>query len=260
MKYLSHFTRRASVILGLLLGCGNTQAEEFGIEWEMTFRPFEFWDPATLAFAQVFADEKGGCVVRLDAARANNQGRKQFFIFLDQHGEEKYRFELTSGSDGNCELVSSERAVIRVESGNTSHYEVIRFGETGEVVRNSTPNTFGTSLLSNGGLRTDNRSFWYVDDLSSESAGGLIRNAVIRKLSFGSDDSPEPAPVLFSGVNGDNAIVAWKTKVGSQYQVQKSTDLESWSDIGLPITGTGERMNYSEANLGEPLYLRIVVL
>jgi len=65
---------------------------------------------------------------------------------------------------------------------------------------------------------------------------------------------------LFSGVNGENAIVSWKSNVGSQYQVQKSTDLESWSDIGLPITGTGDQMNYSEANLGEQLYLRIIIL
>ena len=260
MKHLSNFTRRALVILGLLLICGNTQAEETGLEWEKTFRPSEFWDQATAAEANVFADEKGGCVVGLNVRRGFQE--KQFFIFLDQHGEERYRFE-SPLFNGRCELVSSGRAVISIDSAWATSFEVICFSETGEVVRTTTQNAVGNrdSLLNNDqlGNTTDNRTFWYTS-AQSELAGGVVRNAVIRKYSFRTDGPPEPAPVLFSGVNGDNAIVAWNSKVGSRYQVQKSSDLQSWSNVGLPITGTGEQMNYSEANLGEPLYLRIVVL
>ena len=259
MQHLSNFTRRALVVLGLLLICGNTQAEEFGLEWEKTFRPSDFWDQATAADAQVFADEKGGCVVGLNVRRGNQE--KQFFIFLDQHGEERYRFE-SPVFNGRCELVSSGRAVISIDSAWATSFEVICFSETGEVVRTTTQNAFGNFTLNNDefGNTTDNRTFWYTSTQLETGVGEAIINAVIRKFSFQTDNSPEPAPVLFSGVNGDNAIVAWNSKVGSRYQVQKSSDLQSWSNVGLPITGTGEQMNYSEANLGEPLYLRIVVL
>lgn len=256
MKHLSNFTLRALVVLGLLLSCGNTQAEDFGLRWEKTFRPFEFWDQATIAQAQVFADEKGGCMVKLTAIRPINQ-RKEIFIFLDEHGAERYRFESPQGRFGSIQLLSSKGAVFYF--GSEDFFETVSFSETGEVVRTASPNNFGRGTpLDSENLLTDRKSFWYTVT-SSESAGGII-NAVIRKFSFGTNDSPEPAPVLFSGVNGDNAIVAWNSKVGSRYQVQKSSDLQSWSNIGLPITGTGEQMNYSEANLGEPLYLRIVVL
>jgi hypothetical protein len=211
----------------------------------------------------IWPDEKGGAVVQVTASPPSpSNTSKEFWLFLDRNGEERYRLEFPEGKTGRPIIITSRRVAIMFESQTTAGTETISFNNTGQATRTTSANY--DSYLSNsfgpGSFVSSNlKSCVYIAG-QSEIAGGLITNSVIKKWSFGADNSPETAPVLFSGVNGENAIVSWRSNVGSQYQVQKSTDLESWSDIGLPITGTGEQMNYSEANLGEQLYLRIIVL
>jgi hypothetical protein len=82
---------------------------------------------------------------------------------------------------------------------------------------------------------------------------------VVRKYALPAPVDPAPATVVFSGVNGGNVIVSWQSEAGSSYQVQKSGDLATWTDVGVPITGTGETMTYSEAATGGRLFLRVVV-
>ena len=251
------------VILFCILPATQSRAEEFKVEWEKTLRPFEFWEQATRGYSHVWADEKGGCVVMFETflPRPSNT-YKEFWLFLDRNGEERYRLEFPEGKTGRPIIITSRRVVIMFESQTTSGTETISFNNTGQATRTTSANydSYLSNSVAPGSIVSSNlKSCVYIAG-QSETAGGLITNSVIKKWSFGADNSPETAPVLFSGVNGENAIVSWRSNVGSQYQVQKSTDLESWSDIGLPITGTGEQMNYSEANLGEQLYLRIIIL
>ena len=248
------------VILFCILPATQSKAEEFKVEWEKTLRPFEFWEQATRAGeTQVYADEKGGCVVKALFSSPNSSW-KSFFLFLDRNGEERYRLEFSEYHGATPIIITSRRVVIAFENATAKGTETISFDNAGQATR-TTSASYDDRLINPvaNGLNSDSKSCVYTVDYS-DIAGGVIRNSVIKKWSFGADNSPETAPVLFSGVNGENAIVSWKSNVGSQYQVQKSTDLESWSDIGLPITGTGEQMNYSEANLGEQLYLRIIIL
>jgi len=251
------------VILFCILPATQSKAEEFKVEWEKTLRPFEFWEQATRGYSDVWADEKGGCVVKFETflPRPSNT-RKQFWLFLDRNGEERYRLEFPEGKTGTPIIITSRRVAIMFDSQTTFGIETILFNNTGQATRTTSASydNFLTQNFSQGSIvSSDLKSCVYIVAIG-ETAGGLITNSVITKWSFGADNSPDTAPVLFSGVNGENAIVSWKSNVGSQYQVQKSTDLESWSDIGLPITGTGDQMNYSEANLGEQLYLRIIIL
>ncbi|MDB4455007.1 hypothetical protein N9138_00975 [bacterium] len=249
------------VILFCILPATQSKAEEFKVEWEKTLRPFEFWEQATRAETQVWADEKGGSVVKLGTQPPSpSNGYKEFWLFLDRNGEERYRLEFSEGKSGTPIIISSRRVVIAFSSQTTSGTETISFNNTGQATRTSSASYDSQFNNSSVGLYNSDFKSCFYTVAYAKAAGGLITNSVIKKWSFGADNSPETAPVLFSGVNGENAIVSWKSNVGSQYQVQKSTDLESWSDIGLPITGTGEQMNYSEANLGGQLYLRIVVL
>ncbi|MDA7881442.1 hypothetical protein N9A94_03980 [Akkermansiaceae bacterium] len=251
------------VILFCILPATQSEAEEFKVEWEKTLRPSEFWEQANSVSSDVWADEKGGAVVRVFASYPSpNRSFKVFWLFLDRNGEERYRLESPIGKSGSGFplIVTSRRVVIGFSSATGT--ETISFDNAGQATRTSSASydsEFSNKQVDIFKYDHDLKSCVYTQS-SSLTAGGLITNSVIKKWSFGADNSPETAPVLFSGVNGENAIVSWKSNVGSQYQVQKSTDLESWSDIGLPITGTGEQMNYSEANLGEQLYLRIIVL
>ena len=249
------------VILFCILPATQSKAEEFKVEWEKTLRPFEFWEQATRGWSTVYADEKGGSVVKFETQPPSPSNTyKEFWLFLDRNGEERYRLEFSELTSGTPIIITSRRVVIVFSNATANGTETISFDNAGQATR-TTSASYDSGLINTvaNGLNSDSKSCVYTEG-ASETAGGLIINSVIKKWSFGADNSPDTAPVLFSGVNGENAIVSWKSNVGSQYQVQKSTDLESWSDIGLPITGTGDQMNYSEANLGEQLYLRIIIL
>ena len=50
-----------------------------------------------------------------------------------------------------------------------------------------------------------------------------------------------------SGISGANFVMRWDSESGTNYQVQCSTDLASWLNIGEPISGTGASMSWSSA-------------
>ena len=39
----------------------------------------------------------------------------------------------------------------------------------------------------------------------------------------------------------------WDSVAGACYQIQSSSDLTGWADIGVPISGTGAPMSWSAA-------------
>jgi hypothetical protein len=82
---------------------------------------------------------------------------------------------------------------------------------------------------------------------------------VVRKYNLPTAATPAPAPVLFSGVNNGNLIVSRQSIVGATYQIQRSGDMVAWDNVGLPITGTGAAMNYSESSNDDELFLRVVM-
>jgi len=47
-------------------------------------------------------------------------------------------------------------------------------------------------------------------------------------------------PVISARVVGDSFEVSWFGTVGATYDVWSSTDLQSWSQVGSPWTGTGD--------------------
>ena len=69
---------------------------------------------------------------------------------------------------------------------------------------------------------------------------------------------PTLAPSTF-GLEDGNLIISWPTAVGQTYQVQRSTDLESWENIGVALTGNGTTMNYAQPSTAEKVFLRVVV-
>lgn len=88
------------------------------------------------------------------------------------------------------------------------------------------------------------------------------KKLIVRHYAFGNDGNQnnekiKKPDVLFSGASNGNAIISWASQQGAKYQVQKSTDLESWINVGLPLDGTGEPMTYSEATEGGNLFFRL---
>ena len=66
------------------------------------------------------------------------------------------------------------------------------------------------------------------------------------------------APSTF-GLEDGNLIISWPTAAGQTYQVQRSTDLESWENIGVALTGNGTTMNYAQPSNADKVFLRVVI-
>ena len=56
-----------------------------------------------------------------------------------------------------------------------------------------------------------------------------------------------------------NLIISWPAAAGHTYQVQRSTDLESWQNIGVALTGNGTTMSYSQPSNADKVFLRVVI-
>ena len=80
---------------------------------------------------------------------------------------------------------------------------------------------------------------------------------VIRKWAPASP-TPDLAPSTF-GLEDGNLILSWPTDAGQTYQVQRSTDLESWENIGVALTGNGTTMSYAQPSTVEKVFLRVVI-
>jgi hypothetical protein len=73
---------------------------------------------------------------------------------------------------------------------------------------------------------------------------------------------PEAAPTLAPstfGLEDGNLIISWPTAAGQTYQVQRSTDLESWENIGVALTGNGTTMSYAQPSNADKVFLRVVI-
>ena len=66
------------------------------------------------------------------------------------------------------------------------------------------------------------------------------------------------APSTFDLEDG-NLIISWPTAAGPTYQVQRSTNLESWENIGVALTGNGTTMSYAQPSTAEKVFLRVVI-
>lgn len=87
---------------------------------------------------------------------------------------------------------------------------------------------------------------------------GMGRNVAIRK--YGLTVSPQPEIVIpsESGVEDRNLILRWQGASGIRYQVQQSTSLSDWSDLGQPIDGNGSTLSWSQAISAPAKFFRIV--
>ena len=107
----------------------------------------------------------------------------------------------------------------------------------------------GPSAFENSsGKDTPLGNFFYVQ-LSS----------ILRKYTITSDN---PTPTLSaqtsSGFNQDNYVINWDSSSGAQYQIQSSTDLTNWVDVGSALIGTGDMMTWANHVTNSQAFYRVV--
>ena len=79
------------------------------------------------------------------------------------------------------------------------------------------------------------------------SAANDLRELPLFEITPISDPAPALAVETVNGISGTNFVMRWESVAGACYQVQCSADLTSWSDVGVPIAGTGAPMSWSAA-------------
>lgn len=63
-------------------------------------------------------------------------------------------------------------------------------------------------------------------------------------------------PAVSIAKSGDSTVrLQWQSQVNTSYQIQSSTNLQSWSDVGSPLTGDGTIRTVTNSTTGFPLRL-----
>ncbi len=106
---------------------------------------------------------------------------------------------------------------------------------------------------------------WSGAPVLNQSSSDIIyaRNVnntlIIRKYTITSDN---PTPTLSaqtsSGFNQDNYVINWDSSSGAQYQIQSSTDLTNWVDVGSALIGTGDMMTWANHVTNSQAFYRVV--
>lgn len=67
------------------------------------------------------------------------------------------------------------------------------------------------------------------------------------------------APTVQVGSGPTGVVASWASAPGALYQVQQSTDLRRWTDVGTPLIGTGATLEYLIPRTGPSTFIRVVV-
>tara|TARA_E500000178_G_C16926605_1_gene709704 strand:- start:70 stop:789 length:720 start_codon:yes stop_codon:yes gene_type:complete len=177
-----------------------------------------------------------------------NPSAEKVFILNGEDGsiidsfDVEYGFsQLTLFSEGNFAYMFNEVTIIHFINEN-GLYETLR--------------------ITNNNLVFDGGAIYQqgVSDVLytySETTNGYA--SALYKYTITSDNS---SPVLnaqtSSGFSQDNFVLNWDSSSGTEYQIQSSTDLTNWVNIGSAIVGTGESMTWANHVTNSQAFYRVV--
>ena len=80
-------------------------------------------------------------------------------------------------------------------------------------------------------------------------------------FEIGSETEPELEVLSLSGVdlNRNRLTITRQTDKEGSYQVQRSSDLQSWTDVGALRSGNGNRFSHTQALNAPSGFLRVVI-
>jgi hypothetical protein len=90
------------------------------------------------------------------------------------------------------------------------------------------------------------------------SALYISDGTVVKRYRMG-DAAVKVAGTAAAGMSGENFTLSWKSQVGVVYQIQSSTDLSAWIDVGSPLTGTGSEMTWANAVTTNKFFYRVKI-
>ena len=115
------------------------------------------------------------------------------------------------------------------------------------------------SRNDNADSATTLTSYSHTYIYNQDATGNWPYKPQIRKYTITSDN---PTPTLSaqtsSGFNQDNYVINWDSSSGAQYQIQSSTDLTNWVDVGSALIGTGDMMTWANHVTNSQAFYRVV--
>ena len=247
MRILAALTLLTSVLLSPFCHAGP-----FELQWE-----FEVSSNRLLrGYAIVKVDAikhtpDGGCVVRLELTDpANNIIREVVFVLTGQ-GTLRWVSEITPPNDSSISVYVIEANNLVIRLGWQPQRLVAVNLNSGE--ETDLPAGYGFENVPSYGW-DGNGTFFLTNGLGSGNTP-LPGRVTIQKWAPASP-TPNLAPSTF-GIEDGNLIISWPTAAGQTYQVQRSTDLESWENIGVALTGNGTTMSYAQPSNADKVFLRV---
>ena len=118
---------------------------------------------------------------------------------------------------------------------------------------------FGDGFFANGLSGGD----FILNYGAGQTTGGTIGAVGVVWFSFeiGAEPEPEPEALALSGVdlNRNRLTISWQTSKGVSYRVQRSSDLQSWTDVGAERLGNGNSLSHTQALNAESAFLRVII-
>lgn len=118
---------------------------------------------------------------------------------------------------------------------------------------------FGDGFFANGLSGGD----FILNYGAGQTTGGTIGAVGVVWFSFEIATEPEPDPeaLALSSVvlNRNRLTISWRTNKGVSYRVQRSSDLQSWTDVGAERLGNGNRLSHTQALNAESAFLRVII-
>ena len=84
-----------------------------------------------------------------------------------------------------------------------------------------------------------------------------IEGQMLKKYRLGTPPTTVDGAVA-SGISGSNYIINWNSVSGVEYQIQSSTNLTDWVNVGSPISGTGEPLTWANALTNSQSFYRVI--
>lgn len=159
-------------------------------------------------------------------------------------------------SDGTLKI-STDALDYHSFTGNSSDPDLIMLksymnGEliTDLVIYESLESGWSTNQISNAGCLTSTAGI-------NPNTLFVVEGKYLKKYSLKSAVNQLDGQVA-SGINGENFIIHWESKVGSFYQIESSINLTNWVDVGTLISGTGDYMSWANALSNSPSFFRVI--
>lgn len=169
-------------------------------------------------------------------------------MVFDSNGSLKFKDTLPGNNYLYLEGYSSNPRYISLSVQNSTTYvSFLRMYEIHDGTYSTTDipisRTFESSYSSNAG----------IDPTTIYSVEGTI----LRKYKLSTVSTVVDAAVA-SGIDGSNYIMHWNSVGGVSYQIQCSTNLVDWTDVGFPLVGTGSALTWANALTNSKSFYRVV--